>query len=244
MRATFVEAALANFAGYAVLGLFTAVAPAFLVQELGVTNRAVVGLVVFAVFAASMVGQLLLKLVPEVAAMATGCLALIVGMASLALGLATSSLALLVLGGVIAGVGHGLAFRAGLAALSGRAPAERRGEVASSFFVVAYVAISVPVIGDGILAQAVGLRAAGLVFAGAVAALAMVVVSLLLRRERAGGAGRVRGASVAAAGSQDDAGRKQGARFQKPQLSRHHAQVERLNAAADANVVTIESKEQ
>jgi MFS family permease len=186
MRASFVEAALAGFAGFAVLGLFTAVAPAFLGQELGVTSPAVVGLVVFAVFAASMVGQAMLELVPEALAMPAGCLALIAGMGSLALGLAFSSLALLGLGGVIAGFGHGLAFRAGLTAVTARSPAEQRGDVASSFFVVMYVAISLPVIGVGVLAQATGLRAAGLTFAAAVAAVAMVVL-VLLGRERASG---------------------------------------------------------
>ena len=133
------------------------------------TSPAVVGLVVFSVFAASMVGQAMLQLVPEAVAMPAGCLALIAGMGSLALGLAVSSLALLVLGGVIAGFGHGLAFRAGLAAVSARSPAEQRGEVASSYFVVMYAAISLPVIGEGILAQATGLRTAGLIFAAAVA---------------------------------------------------------------------------
>ena len=187
MRATFVQAALAGFAGFAVLGLFTAVAPAFLGQELGVTSPAVIGLVVFAVFAASMVGQVMLQLVAEALAMPAGCLALIAGMGSLALGVALSSLALLVLGGVIAGFGHGLAFRAGLTAVTARAPAEQRGDVASSFFVVMYVAIALPVIGVGILAQAIGLRPAGLIFAAAVAAVAIVVL-VLLGRERASGA--------------------------------------------------------
>ncbi|MEA2247262.1 MAG: hypothetical protein QOH46_1791, partial [Solirubrobacteraceae bacterium] len=202
MRTTFVEAALASSAGFAVLGLFTAVAPAFLAQELGVTSRAVVGLVVFAVFAASMVGQAMLELVPEAAAMPAGCLALIAGMGSLALGLAVSSLALLVLGGVIAGFGHGLVFRAGLTAVNARAPAAQRGEVASSFFVVMYAAISLPVISEGILARATGLRPAGLTFAAAVAALSIVVL-VLLGRERARATGGVRGRaeSVAQAGA-------------------------------------------
>jgi MFS family permease len=190
MRATFIPAALAGFAGFAVLGLFTAVAPAFLGQELGVTSRAVVGLVVFAVFAASMVGQAVLELVPEGVAMPAGCAALVAGMGSLALGLALSSLALLVLGGVIAGFGHGLSFRAGLAAVNARAPAKQRAEVASSFFVVMYVAISLPVIGVGVLAQATGLRPAGLTFAAVVAALAAVVL-VLLARQPTSAAGRV-----------------------------------------------------
>jgi MFS family permease len=191
MRATFVEAALACSAGAAVLGLFTAVAPAFLGQELGVTSHAVVGLVVFAVFAASTVGQATLALVPEAIAIPAGCLALIVGMGTLALGLAVSAMALLVLGGVIAGFGQGLSFRAGLAAVNARSPAEQRGAVASSFFVVMYAAISLPVIGVGVLAQAAGLRPAGLTFAAAIAALSATVLALV-RRGRATSAVRVR----------------------------------------------------
>jgi MFS family permease len=187
LRATFVEAALAGFAGYAVIGLFTAVAPAFLGEELGVTSPAVIGLVVFAVFAASMAGQAMLRLLPEAVALPAGCLALIAGMGTFALSLAVSSLGLLVLGGVIAGVGHGLAFRAGLGAVSAEAPAEQRGAVASSYFVVMYAAIALPVIGVGVLAQATGLRPAGLIFAGAVAAVATVVLALLVRERTAAG---------------------------------------------------------
>ena len=182
VRATFIRASLAGFAGFAVLGLFTAVSPAFLGQTLGVSSRAVVGLVVFAVFAASTAGQLALERVPGAVALPAGCAGLIAGMGVLALGLAVSSLALLVTGGVLAGLGQGLSFRAGLAALNAESGAEHRAEVASSFFVVAYVAISLPVIGVGVLAQSAGLRAAGLVFAGLVAALSALVLVLLARR--------------------------------------------------------------
>jgi MFS family permease len=176
MRSTFTEAAVAGSAGFAVLGLLTAVNPDFLGQELGVTSRAVVGLVVFSVFAASTVGQLTLQILPERAAIPTGAGALIAGMGSLALGLADSSLALLVLGAVIAGFGQGLSFRGGLAAVNEHSPAAQRGEVTSAFFVVMYGAISLPVIGEGVLAQVVGLRAAGLTFAALVAALSTAVL--------------------------------------------------------------------
>jgi cyanate permease len=100
-------------------------------------------------------------------------------MVLLGVSLAVSSLALLVAGGVVAGFGQGLSFRAGLAAINDRAPADRRAEVASSFFVVAYVAISIPVIGEGVLAELVGLRTAGLVFVAAVAVLAAVVLAMI-----------------------------------------------------------------
>ena len=183
VRTEFIRASLAGFAGFAVMGLFTAVSPAFLGQELGVHSRVVVGLVVWAVFGASTVGQVLLERVPGEVALPAGCATLIAGMALLAAGLAASSLALLVVGGVIAGLGQGLSFRAGLASLNARSPTEHRAEVASSFFVVAYLAISLPVIGVGLLAQGTSLRSAGLVFAGVVAALAALVL-MLLARER------------------------------------------------------------
>jgi predicted MFS family arabinose efflux permease len=199
MRPTFIQSAIAGFAGFAVLGLFTAVAPAFLGQELGVSSRAIIGLVVFAVFAASTAGQLTLEFIPESVAIPAGAGALIAGMGFLALGLAAASAMLLVLGGVIAGFGQGLSFRAGLAAVNERSPAAVRAGVASSFFVVMYVAISLPVIGEGVLAQAVGLRAAGLTFAALVAGLSAVVL-ILLAQDRGAGAG-ARGRSTAHAGS-------------------------------------------
>jgi hypothetical protein len=181
VRATFIRASLAAFAGFAVLGLSTAVAPAFLGKVLSIHNDAVVGLVVFGVFAASTAGQLLLEVVPESRALPAGCAGLIVGMGVFAAGLAASSLALLVLGAVLAGVGQGLSFRSGLTAVTSASPPEQRAEVASSFFVVAYVAISVPVIGEGVLADVTTLRSAGLGFAAVVAAIAVLVLVLLAR---------------------------------------------------------------
>lgn len=182
VRAIFIRASLAGFAGFAVLGLFTAVSPAFLGQTLHITSFAIVGLVVFAVFAASAVGQVSVEVVGQRRSLPVGCIGLIVGMALLAGGLATPSLALLVVGGVVAGVGQGLSFRAGLAGVNAAAPPEERAEVASSFFVVAYLAISLPVIGVGVLVQATSLKTAGLVFTGLAALLAAVVLALLARR--------------------------------------------------------------
>ena len=182
VRSIFISAAIAAFAGFAVLGLSTAVVPAFL-GSLGVKSQAAVGAVVFAVFLASAAGQLLLEVVPQALALPGGCVGLLAGMAVFAVGLGASSLAVLIVGAVIAGAGQGLSFRAGLTAVNGASPAAQRAEVASTFFVVAYVAISPPVIGEGVLAQASSLRTAGLVFAGVVAALAAFVVLLLARRD-------------------------------------------------------------
>jgi MFS family permease len=181
VRAVFVSASLAGFAGFAVLGLFTAVAPAFLGEVLGVTNRAAVGCVVAAVFAASTVGQTLLGRLHGTRGLVVGCVGLIAAMGLLALSLAVASLALLVVAGVVAGLGQGVSFRSGLTAVGEAAPPEARAEVASAFFVVAYVAISLPVVGVGLLAQATTLTTSGVTFAAIVAALCAVTVALLGR---------------------------------------------------------------
>jgi MFS family permease len=182
VRAVFVPAALAGFAGFAVLGLFTAVAPGFLGQVLGIASPAAAGAIVFAVFAASTLGQTLLEGIFGARALVAGSVGLVAGMVLLGFGLAVSSLELLVIGGVVAGLGQGASFRHGLAAINAASPPQQRGEVASVFFALMYVGISLPVVGVGLLAQAAGLRTAGLVFAAVVAVLAAAV----LERERRG----------------------------------------------------------
>jgi predicted MFS family arabinose efflux permease len=181
IRGVFVRASLAAFAGFAVLGLFTAVAPAFLGEVLHESSPLVIGLIVFGVFQASACGQIAAGRFGPGAGLTAGCCGLVLGMAGVGAALAASSLAVLVVGGLVAGFGQGLSFRAGLGALLGAAPPASRAEVSSAFFVVAYVAISLPVVGVGLLGQLTTLRTAGLVFAAGVALLGLVVLGLLRR---------------------------------------------------------------
>lgn len=174
VKGVFVPAGLAAFAGFALLGLFTAVAPSFAAKTLGVHNLAVTGVVVFSVFCASTVGQSLAPRIGARRALPLGCAVLIAGLVLVASSLLAKSLALLVLGAVCGGIGQGLAFRAALTLVSETAPAEHRGGTISAFFVVAYTGISVPVVGVGALATWLGLRDAGLVFTGCVILLAAV----------------------------------------------------------------------
>lgn len=181
-RAAFVPAGLAAFAGFSLLGLFTAVAPSFLALTLGEHNLAVTGLVVFSVFCASTAGQLLMGRLGARRALPAGCLALTTGMTLVAVSLGVESLPVLVVGALVGGLGQGMSFRAGLTAVSTVAPAEHRGATISAFFVVAYVGISVPVVGVGALSLAFGLRDAGVAFAGYVVVVAAAVAVYLLRR--------------------------------------------------------------
>jgi MFS family permease len=178
-RPVFVRAAIAGFAGFAVMGLFTAVSPAFLGTLLHHHSPALTGVVVATMFVGSVLGQLLSSPLGLSRALPAGCVLLVVGMVLVASSLPTRSLPLMVVGAAVAGLGQGTSFRAGLAGVSEASPEELRGEVTSTFFVTLYVGISLPVIGEGALAGAVGLVTAGIVFSAAVALLAVVALVLL-----------------------------------------------------------------
>jgi MFS family permease len=193
MRTLFIDAGIAAFAGYAVIGLFTAVAPALLGQDLGVTSPAAIGAIVFLVFAASTVGQAAVGKLGQDVSLRAGCAGLIAAMGLLALSLGFSSLALVIVAAVVSGLGHGLGFRAGLAGLNESAPARLRAQVASSYFVVAYVGIAIPAIGVGVLTELVGLRPAAYVFAVAVAVISAVGLGLLTQARRPAAAAPTRG---------------------------------------------------
>jgi MFS family permease len=183
VRSVFVRAASAGFGSFAVAGVFSSVAPVFLGQILGRTSHALAGGVVFILFSASIVGQLGLRRLSDRRALVFGCLLLAAGVGLLALALGIESLAALIASATVVGLGQGLVVGAGLAAINQRAPVEHRGETASSFFVVMYVGLSVPVIGVGVAANAWSLRGAGIAFSAAVAALVMAVLASLTRSE-------------------------------------------------------------
>lgn len=183
-RAVFATAVTAAFAGFAVTGLFTAVAPSFVSSVIGIGNHAVAGVIVASVFAASAVAQILGLRIPPPRAIAAGCALLVVGMLMLAAALHFSSLTGLIAAALVAGVGQGISFGRGLAAISDQTPPERRAEVSSTYFVVAYIAIAVPVIGEGVASQHWGLRTAGVTFAIAVAVLSAVCLVAVLLQER------------------------------------------------------------
>jgi len=183
VRTVFVIAALAAFAGFAVTGLFTAVAPSFLSQVVGITNHAVAGLIACSIFAASAMAQVAARTMNPQRAVAIGCAILVAGMVILAVALHFSSLAGLIAAAVVSGIGQGISFSRGLAAVAERTPPGRRAEVSSTYFVVAYVAISLPVVGEGLAARRWGLQTAGVTFAIAVAILSIICLAAILVQE-------------------------------------------------------------
>lgn len=183
-RAVFVVAATAAFAGFAVNAMFASVSPTFVAELMGISNHAVGGAVAGLMVLTAAATQPFAVRVPPARAVAVGSAMLVVAMVMLNIALHYTSLAGLMAAAVMGGAGQGLSFGRGLAAISERTPADRRAEVSSSYFLVAYVALSVPVIGMGAAAQKWGLQTAGEVFAVIVGVLAVICLAAILRLER------------------------------------------------------------
>ncbi|CAB3760078.1 hypothetical protein LMG29739_03315 [Paraburkholderia solisilvae] len=181
VRGVFVPAALSGFAGFVVVGFFAAVAPQLMRSALGFHSNVAIGLVVFLLFASSALGQTVQSRFAPRWRQPAGCIGLIAGLLLVALSAAASASSALLAGTVLAGLGQGASFRAGLGELTARSPADARAAVTSAYFVVLYVAISLPIIGLGIATQRTDIRHATLLFAAATIALVIVALGILLR---------------------------------------------------------------
>jgi Arabinose efflux permease len=184
MRAPFVEAALAGFCVFALMGLFNALAPSFLRGMLHNSNLIVAGAVVCLLFIVTAAAQVFLNVLPIWVARLAGRVLLLLALALIGLGLVLSSFALFIVGTVVGGLGAGLAFAESLATINRIAPPQQRAAMVSAFFVAAYGGLSVPVVGVGLLAQRTNLLVAALCLEFVIALLLLLSLAAVLRSGR------------------------------------------------------------
>jgi MFS family permease len=172
-RGEFIAAGVAVFAAFALLGLFASLAPSFLSGVLHQQSHAVSGAVVFAMFASAAVAAVLLSRFATRPVVLSGLGILLVALALIVGGLSQASMALFLIGTVVGGVAVGAIFIGSLSTANRLAPPEARGRVVSTYFVFAYVGLTIPVVGVGIAAEHVGDFRAVLVCAVALAVLSV-----------------------------------------------------------------------
>jgi MFS family permease len=170
-RGEFIAAGVAGFAAFSVLGMFTALAPSFLGGVLHVHSHAVGGAVVFALFGTATATQLVLARFPSRIVIICGLMVFLAALALVVAGLSQASMALFLTGTIVSGVAVGAVFIGSLSTANRLAPADLRGRVVSTYFVFAYVGLTIPVIGVGIASQYEGDFRAVLVCAIVLAAL-------------------------------------------------------------------------
>ncbi|MER6250018.1 MFS transporter [Streptomyces sp. NPDC001584] len=181
IRSDFLRSAMTAGAGFAVLGVLTAVTGLFLGTVLHERSHSLTGLVVFTAFACTALGQLLVRRIKPDAALFVACLGLILAAALIALAMAVTALAPLLIGAAVNGLATGIALGHGIGGITTRSAPQHRGASVSTFFAILYSMLAVPAIGVGVLIRATSLRPAGEIFSAAVALLALTVLLSLAR---------------------------------------------------------------
>jgi MFS family permease len=149
-RPQFFASATGAFAAFAILGLFTSLAPTFLAGTLHHTSRLLAGLVAFAVFVAGGLSQVVFVQLSRQRQLQLGLVLMSAGLVGVAVGGLAPSLWLFVLGGVVAGAGVGLVFRGAVATAASLSDPGSRGEVLAALFLIAYAGLAIPVLSIGI----------------------------------------------------------------------------------------------
>jgi MFS family permease len=161
--------------------LFTALVPTFLEKVIDQHHPWVIGASVSLLFGAAVLTQLSIRGLRARAAIELGLAVLIVGLAVLTASLDVASYPLFIVGTVISGVAVGAAFSGGLATALSVAGDSERGRVSSLFYLIAYVGITIPVIGAGIGVAEAGILSTFIVV-GAVLAVFDLAALIYLRR--------------------------------------------------------------
>ena len=176
IRAQFVAPAVTGFGAMALVGFYAALAPSILAQQLHVTNHAEAGGLFFelsSVAAITIVGTTWLS------SRSTMLSALVLMVPTVALIVAAqvyASMTLMIAATAACGVVAALGYRGGLQVVNQTAPADRRAEVVSAFFICCFCGNALPVIGIGILTTVTNATMASLAFAVMITVFSLVAL--------------------------------------------------------------------
>jgi MFS family permease len=189
-REEFIAAGVAGFAAFALLGLFSSLVPGFIAGQLHQGSHAVQGAVVFLLLAVATLTQIAVSRFSSSRVVMAGLSLFLVALALIAAALAQSAMALFLAGTVAGGVATGAIFLGSLATANRLAPAERRGQSLSAFFVACYAGLIIPVVGVGVLSGFTGIFTAVTTFSILLAVLCLFSISRFARVVGAVRAGR------------------------------------------------------
>jgi hypothetical protein len=186
IRGAFARVSLTAGLLWGSLALYLSVIPSYVAGLLSTHNLALLGANSALACAASAIAQVLARRVggDGRVVQARGLLTLATGLVLLVASAITQSLVIVLLGAIVTGAGHGLAYLNAQDELNAIAPAERRGEVTAAFVCCIYLVVGGSVIGVGLLGDAATLHLAVGVVGGLLAAAAVVTAGWQLRGRR------------------------------------------------------------
>ncbi|RUU43212.1 MFS transporter [Mesorhizobium sp. M6A.T.Ce.TU.002.03.1.1] len=165
IRTGFVAPAVTGFGAMALVGFYAALAPSILAQQLHVTNHAEAGALFFEL---AIVAAVTILATTRLSSRGTMLAALVLMIPTVALIVAAqvfASMAIMIAATAFCGVAAALGYRGSLQVVNQIAPADRRAEVVSAFFICCFCGNALPVIGIGILSTVTSATMASLAFA-------------------------------------------------------------------------------
>ena len=180
-RGEFIAAGVAGFAAFALLGLFSSLVPGFIAGQLHQGSHAVQGAVVFLLLAVGAVTQVALSRLRSRRVILASLSLFLAALGLIVAALALSAMAVFLAGTVVGGVAVGAIFLGSLQTANRLAPASRRGQAISAFFVACYAGLIIPVVGVGVLSGFTGTFPAVLIFSILLAALCLFSIGRFAR---------------------------------------------------------------
>ncbi|WP_182346813.1 MFS transporter [Tomitella gaofuii] len=179
-RTRYFAAAAIAFAAFAVLGLFTSLAPSFISDQLHYSAPLVAGTVVLVTFASAAGLQIGVRRLSLTAGVVTGVALYVAGFAAIITAVSTATLALFLIGGALAGGAAGILFSTAISAAGEAAMVGHRGEALAGIFLSAYAGLAVPVVGLGAATLVLSMLAALSAFSVAVVAIAIIGAAVFI----------------------------------------------------------------
>ncbi|MEU0602631.1 MFS transporter [Streptomyces sp. NPDC006393] len=185
IRGPFARVASTAALVWSVAALYLSVVPSYVGSLLGTHDLALLGAITAVMLTASCAAQLASRSgLRPATSQAGGLILLAAGLLALVAAFPAHSLALVLVGAVLAGCGHGAGFLGAQAELNRCVPGDRRGEVTAAFYTCVYTGVAVTSIGVGLIARAVSLSAAVALFAAVIGTAALAIASWHVRARR------------------------------------------------------------
>jgi MFS family permease len=183
LRVRFIPPAVSVFGVMALVGFYAALVPSIMIRELHQTNLALGGAVAAAMFFIAAVVIMLTQALKPRTAMLWGLGLMPPAVGLLVLAQAEKSMPLLLVGALISGSAAALGYRGSLQVIYALAPADRRAEIGSAYYLCGFAGNALPVIGVGVVTALASAVAGSAAFAALIAVFAVTALAIELRRK-------------------------------------------------------------
>jgi MFS family permease len=181
-RSAFFRVGITAGTVWATLALYLSIVPSYAKEILATHDLALLAAIAATAVVASFLTQVVAQRrrpAPRTS-QAAGLAVLVLGLMGLALASPLHSLAVLVAGGLVAGVGHGIAYLSAQEELNELAPERERGEVTAAFIACIYAIVAAAAIAAGLLDVWLSLAGSVAIVSGALITLGLSLVAWLL----------------------------------------------------------------